>query len=70
MGTLTANELAIGEPVFCDCGDQLVEVLGETYIVLSEHRVPYRRRTDYLLCDACGASYPIQVLRALCQPVA
>jgi hypothetical protein len=68
MGTLTANELAIGEPVFCGCGDQLVEVLGETYIVLDDHRLPYRRRTDYLLCDGCGNSYPVQVLRALCRP--
>jgi hypothetical protein len=67
MGILTATEPAIGEPVVCGCGDRLVEVLGDTYIVLEDEQLPFRRRTDYLLCDTCGASYPVQVLRALCR---
>jgi hypothetical protein len=68
VGSLTGSEVAIGAPVVCECGDRLVEVLGDTYIVLDDEQVPFRRRTDYLLCDSCGLSFPVQLLRALCQP--
>lgn len=65
MGVLTANELELGGPVVCACGRELVDVLGDTYIVLDDHRFPYRRRTDYLLCDGCGAGFPVRLLRRL-----
>jgi hypothetical protein len=68
MGDLTANELVIGGPVHCECGEELAQALGETFVMVDDHRVPFRRRTDYLLCDACGASYPVRVLRALSRP--
>jgi hypothetical protein len=68
MGALGEDGLAIGDPVHCECGHELAQALGDTYIVVADHRVPFRRRTDYLLCDACGASYPVQVLRAMCRP--
>lgn len=48
----------------CNCGERLVEVLGEETIkTLGGEVIYFRRRTDYLLCPACRKLYSVRKLR-------
>lgn len=48
----------------CQCGNQLIAVLGEETIKTLDGQVlVFRRRTDYLLCRACLKLYSVLKLR-------
>jgi hypothetical protein len=50
----------------CDCGQVLVQAVGEESLkTLGGEEVPFRRRTDYLLCPVCLKLYPCDELRRL-----
>ncbi|MGH2706517.1 MAG: hypothetical protein ACRDJ4_15950 [Actinomycetota bacterium] len=50
----------------CDCGQVLVQAVGEESLkTLGGEEVPFRRRTDYLLCPVCLKLYPCDQLRKL-----
>lgn len=48
-----ADAPAADNPVVCDCGRVLAEVITPATVVVDGVEFQYRRQTDYLVCPDC-----------------
>lgn len=48
----------------CACGTVLLESVGpDSITTLDGQEIPFRRTTDYVICDVCDASFRVDQLR-------
>jgi hypothetical protein len=47
----------------CSCGERLLDGLSETDVRVGDEEYRFARRTDHVVCDACGAVHRIGELR-------
>ena len=51
--------------IVCDCGNRLVVDLDLIEVAIEEDaRFPFRRTTDWVVCDDCGRQWNTRTLRA------
>lgn len=50
--------------VYCECGEPLVDDLDLGQVKVEDEEIEFRRASDYVACDACGAMRSVRSLRA------
>ncbi len=50
--------------VHCECGEPFVEDLDVAQVKVEDDEIVFRRSSDYVACDACGAMRSVRSLRA------
>lgn len=55
---------ADGGPACCACGAVLADAIDGETVVVGGRRRPFRRGTDFLACEACGAIHRAEDVRA------
>lgn len=50
--------------IYCECGEPLVEDLDVAQVKVEDEEITFRRGSDYIACDACGAMRSVRSLRA------
>lgn len=46
----------------CVCGEKLVDAFEPPEVAVGDHRFPFRRTTDHLICPVCRRSYRVTEL--------
>lgn len=48
-----------GQAVYCTCGHPLADRFDGTDVTIGDQTFQFRRSTDYLVCDECGAFHRV-----------
>ncbi|MCA1830194.1 MAG: hypothetical protein ABR552_02885 [Actinomycetota bacterium] len=62
----------MSEEIFCECGVVLVDGVSDAGVrpIGSNEWLPFRRTTDYVMCERCLRSYGVRELLARTEDVA
>jgi len=64
MAEMSVSPTAMLAPRCTECGSPLAaRVLPEVVVTVGDLSVPFRRETDFVLCERCLATYRIEDVR-------